>query len=281
MTTEINILFTGICLFLTKKNRVIMGVTDQPGRRNCNNTANIPPHLPYLSYRADQKITGKQVSKNNGREDAVRIGGWITITGNFVESMVTYPNSAPPLPNIVVADAVAPFYTPLPSVTEENPTKIDPRVVAARIDIPCGDFQTPIPTDSLWHFFPSKGTGVVMQIAQAVVLRLHAIDDQITIKEQPFNGGMLSEVVTLGARNGERILIVIGNSSDPDIVPTTPRPIPYVGPDFDFELHWNIFDRQGDIECPPASYNEGPPVSNGGGSYLTLGGGNCPPLQLG
>jgi hypothetical protein len=279
MATEINILFTGICLFLTKKNRVIIGTT--PGTGNCHKSTNIPAHMPYLTYRQDQKISGKsQIYRYNGREEAVSISGLINISGNFAESMVTYPNSAPKLPNVVVANAVAPLYTPLPSVTEDDPTQVDRAIVAARIDIPYGDFQMPICTDSLWHFFPSKGTSVLMPIAQAVVLKLHANDDQIKITEQPLGtASSPSEVVTVKAANGERILIVIGNSSDPDIAPTSPRPRSYVGPDFDFELHWNSFDRQGDVDCPPASYNEGPPISANGNYFLTLGGGNCPPLQ--
>jgi hypothetical protein len=275
MDTEVVITFTGIALFLTDKDRVIVGVTD--ARRNCLDTADIPTHHAYVTYRKDQRKSGKAVMKRNGNDEAAAISGLVQFSGDIVEMSLTYPGTTPKLPNVIKTQDVAPAYTPLPTVTEDDPARIDGSVVAARIDLPYGTFDVPIATRSYWHFFPVKGSSQVrMQIAQAVVLRLRVRDGKLKVTEQPFGSNQPSEVVSLEAASGDRIQVLVGNSSDADIAPITVKPRPNVGPDFDFELHWNLFDRHADPECPPASYNEGAPT---GLMFLTLGGGNCPPTQ--
>jgi|GEM_PF-5611983 len=281
MATEVNILFQGILLFLTNKNRVIMGVPPKI-ITNCGKTVNIPQHYPYVAYTINQSTTGATNSfKDNGREAAIPIKGLINIVADTIETAITYPNTNPPLPNVVVTNAVAPGYTPLPTVMVDAPAQIDPSVVAVRVDLPFGTFRTPIPTDSLFHFFPQKTTSpVIMSIAQCVVLTLNVKDDQIKVTQTPFQTNQPADVVTLRpTKAGERIAMVIGNSDITDITPKSPQARPCVGPDFDFELHWNLFDRGGDAYCPPASFNEGPSVSGVGTFSLTLGGGNCPPTQ--
>jgi hypothetical protein len=276
MATEVNILFTGICLFLTDTNRVVIGVAEE--RENCSRTATIPKHRPYLTYGREHRVSGKAAWKSNGPQEAVLLSGLIEFHGNVVETQVTYPGSTPRLPNVVVTNQIAPTYTPLPTVRENNPANIDPAIVAARIDLPPGTFATPIATRETWQFRPPKpptSSPVRMKIAQAVKLTLHVTDDSLSITESPFGTRGTSEVVTLKA-SGKRMTIIIGNSSEPDITPKVPRTQPGSGPDYDFELHWNLFDRKNDPECPPISYNEG---ASGDVVPRTLGGGNCPPTQ--
>jgi hypothetical protein len=276
MATEVNILFTGICLFLTNKNRVIIGKTNSP-HKSCLNPQNyISTHFPYLTYRASQRASGKMPLKTGVHDDeAVLLSGLITIMGDIIETEVKYPGGAPLLPNVVKIADIAPAYTPVPITAEDDIKKIDPRVIAARVDLPYGNIAVPIASQSYWHFFPVKGKSIRMQLAQAVVLTLHVSNENINVTEQPFGGGGATEVVTLKSTGGP-IDIVIGNSCESDIVPPVPQTKPPVGPDFDFELQWNIFDTHGDVECPPISYNEGVFAN---GSFVTLGGGNCPPSQ--
>jgi len=279
MATQVNIVFTGICLFLTKiaPPRVIIGKTGS--QKNCFNTPDfvIPAHYPYLTYSQSQRTSGKTVFKGVADDEAVLLSGLVKITGNIVETSLTFPGGNTTLANIIKTTEIAPTYTPLGTVTENDITKIDPKVIAARIDLPFGAIASPAASESYWHFFPTKGKSIRMQVAQAVLLTLHVADDTVSVTEQPFVSGPPTEVVTLKSTGSRPIDIRIGNSSEADITPVIPQVKPSVGPDFDFELHWNIFDKNGDADCPPASFNEGK-FANGG--FVTLGGGNCPPTQL-
>ncbi|HYC90838.1 MAG TPA: hypothetical protein VEO54_16595 [Thermoanaerobaculia bacterium] len=275
MSTEVNILFTGICLFLTDKNRVIIGVANE--KASCLSKAKIPRHYAYLAYDPTQRSSGKTAWKSNGPHEAVLLSGLVEIRGKFDETELKYPGSNPKLPGVVVAKSIAPAYTPLPTVLEDNPVNINPAVVAARIDLPPGTFESPIVTNEFWHFFPQKPPRPIRdRIAQAVRLTFHVSDDTVQVTEHPFGGGGPTEVITLKKGNGKGILFVIGNSSEPDIVPKVVQTKPATGPDHDFELHWNLFHLNGDPDCPPISFNEGTP---GNINPLTLGGGNCPPIQ--
>jgi hypothetical protein len=279
MATPVNIVFTGICLFLTKAvpPRVIIGKT--ASKKNCFNTPDfaIPAHYPYLTYSQSQRTSGKTVFKGVADDEAVLLSGLVTIAGNIVESSLTFPGGNTTLANVIKTTEIAPNYTPLATVDENDIAKIDPKIVAARIDLPYGVIATPTASESYWHFFPTKGKSVRMQVAQAVLLTLNVSDDTVNITEQPFVAGAQTEVVTLKSTGGRPINIRIGNSSEADITPVILQAKPSVGPDFDFELHWNIFDKNGDPDCPPASFNEGSFVNGG---FVTLGGGNCPPTQL-
>ena len=280
MTTQVNIVFTGICLFLPSANppRVIIGKT--PSRKNCFLTPDfvIPAHYPYLTYSYSQRVpqSGKTPLKGYADAEAVILSGNVKIEGNIIEQAWTFPGGIKQLAHVIRPAEIAPKYTPLPTVLEDDITKIDPTVIAARVNLPFGVIAPPEPSQSYWHFFPVKDKSKRMQVAQSVVLTLNLTDDTITITEQPFVSGAATEVVKLKSTGGRPIDIRIGNSSEADITPAAPPSKPPVGPDFDFELHWNIFDKKGDTECPPASFNEGK-FENGG--FVTLGGGNCPPHQ--
>ena len=277
MSTEVNIVFTGICLLLTDKNRVIIGQTPQKAPCLTTSGFTIPMHYPYVTYARGQRTSGQTTMKTGTFEDAIRLSGLVTITGNIIETTLPLTPGSP-LPNIVKPKEIAPAYTPLPTALQDDPAQIDPTKIAARIDLPFSTLLPIVPSEGYWHFFPVKNKSIRMQIAQAITVRLHVSDDKITLTQTPFGGGGggATEVVTLKSTTGEPINLRVGNSSEPDIVPANPTSKPPVGPDYDFELHWNIFDRNGDTECPPVSFNEG--VWKNGG-FVTLGGGNCPPTQ--
>ena len=187
MATEVNITFTGICLFLTSSNppRFIIGKTS--AQKNCFNTPDftIPTHYSYLTYRQNQRTAGKTVFKSSTNEEAVFLSGLVKIDGNIVEGALTFPGGSRMLSHIVRPAEFAPAYTPLPTVVEDDITKMDPAIIAARIDLPNGVIAAPIPSGNFWHFFPTKGKSVRMQIAQAIVLTLHVTDDMLTVTEQP------------------------------------------------------------------------------------------------
>src|SRR4051794_20371920 len=103
MTTQVKITFTGICLFLPDAvpPRLIIGKT--PQKHPCQDVQNfaIPAHYPYVTYQQNQHVSGKTALKTGRYDEAVTIAGYVRITGNILETTLTFPGGSRTLPNIV------------------------------------------------------------------------------------------------------------------------------------------------------------------------------------